>query len=702
MKTLPILFTLCTLILVTAAGKVAADTSWTLEPVVVTATRSEQQLFDLPTAISLIDQERLRETSPGSPAEAIDRIAGVSLEKAGSWEASPIIRGLGSNRVLVLYDGDRESNLWAGRMPLTPFVEMVNVERIEVVKGPASALYGSDALGGVINIISKDVLFSLQDELQQQGTFTSRFATVDRSWLTGYQLLAGGRGVGIRLAISGRKADDYRDGDGHRINNSQFENRNLDLKTHYQLNQQHRLGAEIRINYIDDMGVPQKNQKAPWSHFDRFDSRSYKLNYRGEQLGVIESLQVRAFGVDQDRIYKGNYPGETNYNLKNNRIETTAMGTSIQTRLEPVGNHQTTLGVEFVREGTDSWEVQSIQRNSDDSLARRLIFQPVPDAERDHLGIFVQDEVLIGSRLTLIAGGRYDHFTARTKSIDFTDQRFDATGTMTSSTTERNDFADADDSAATFSLGLLYALTDQHHLTANLGRGFRAPDIFELYSTRGGGSQILLGNPDLKPEYAYNLDLGIKTRYERFQWNTSVFYNRVDDYIDTVRLPEAFISNIPTYQYVNVRNAELYGFDGDAEIQLSQQLSLFAQLAYVVGRDRDSHDRLNSIPPLNGTLGVRWQDDWGKGRLYWLELEGNFHHRRTRPAPGEEENPGYGIANLRGGISLPALGQLREISLTVNIENLFDRYYLAHQRAENRDFIPEPGVNLITALQFSF
>lgn len=682
----------------------AEEKIYMMDSVVVTATRSPDKTFDVPSPISTVDEKRLQETAPASLSDALRHTPGLSMERAGSWEASPIIRGLGQNRVLVLYDGDRETNLWSGRAPLTPFIDIGSVARIEVVKGPASALYGTDALGGVINVITRDVDFSKGDQWQMENTVSSRYSSNDKGWFGRYEVAAGGKGLGFRLGISGRDAGDYQDGNGDDVNNSQFKNTNVDFKTRYEFTTDSTMTAAVKINNISDMGVPQKDPTARLSHFDKFDTQSYKLGYEGKNLGLFDDFQLRTYYVHQDRSFEGNYPssGSPAYNLKENDIETSALGSSLQTTMGLGDRHELTTGLEFVLEDTDSTETQVIRRNKDDSMARKLTFQPVPDAHRYHIGIFAQDEINF-DRLKVVAGGRYDYFDSSADDITFIDERFDSKGSPTSSNSEINKFSDENDGAATFNLGLLYKLTNEVHLTTNVGSGFRAPDIFERYSTRGGGSQVLIGDPTLDSEYSYNCDIGTKVRFKRIQGSANAFYTRVDDYIDTVLQPESFISDIPTYKYTNVQDAELYGFDAEAEVMVFDRLDLFANLAYVVGKDRDSGDRLNNISPLNGTVGIHWEDKLGGGiSSYWLEASGDFFACQSDPAPQEEETSGYGIANLRGGLKFFNVGPFHDLIVSVGIENLFDRYYLSHLRQNDQAFIAEPGINFITSLQFSF
>ena len=670
-----------------------------MDAIVITATKTEENIFDVPASVSIIKSSELKKKNDLSLGNSLEDVPGVSIESAGSWDATPVIRGLGGSRVLVLFDGDRETNLWAGRAPLTPFVDMGSVERIEVLRGPASALYGSDAIGGVINVITKDAVFANGDEWQMENTVSTRYSSIDNGIYGRYGLAAGANGFGINLGVSARDNDNYEDGNGDEVRNSQYENYSIDLKAGYKSEAGHKIAFDYRLNKITDLGIPQKLANAPYSHFDKFDTSVYKVRYSADKLGIFKDAAAKIYHVDQSRSYEGYYPSNGKYNIKENDIDTSATGASYQMTYEN-SKHKITSGFEIVQELTDSEETQMIRKDNG-APARKMEFRPVPDAERLHAGIFGQDELIFTDRLIAVVGARYDYFTTDADDVAFSDTKYGSNSSITSSATSINEFGSESDSAASFNLGLLYELTNSVHLTSNLSTGFRAPDIFERYSTRGGGSKVLLGNPELDPEYSYNVDFGIKTKADTLQTFASIYYNRVYDYIDTVLQDNSFISNIPTYKYTNVTEAELYGFEAGADVTVSKQISLFGDVAYVVGKDRDTGDRLSNIPPLNGTLGARWSDKI-KSAGYYIELSADMYASQDEPAPNEEKSEAYNIVNLRTGVSLPEVGFLHDASLTFSIENLFDKYYLSHLRNEDSDLIAGQGINFVAALQFSF
>ena len=678
----------------------AAEQITLLDEVVVTATRLEERRFDVPTSVELIPLEDLNRSNPATAAQPLAEIPGVSLSSAGYWSSIPIIRGLGGNRVLVLIDGDRENNLWAGRSPITPFIDIGNVERIEVVKGPASVLYGTDALGGVVNVISKQPNFSKTDKWSLLNHAESRYSSVDDGWSGLYSIAGGGYGLDFSLTVTARDADSYKDGDGHEVENSQFKGKSFAFKGRYFLDeaQNHDLSINVNSHNISDMGVPTK-QGARYSHFSKFDTDTYKLAYHGHDLGWLRDLHVRGWYVDQERIYEGNIPSTTSpvYKLKGNDIETSALGVSLQGEVDINSRNRLVFGGEFVNEESDGDEYITVKRNGNDSTAKELTFKPIPDSSRDHFSFFAQDRIYFGGRTTVLTGLRYDYFVANAEDVLFITDSYNGNGALTGSQTAINYFGKKSDDAVTFNLGLVYSLTENLNLTCNLSSGFRAPDIFERYSTRSG-SYMMIGNPELNPEYSYNGDLGVKFNYSRLRGAVSGFYSQVTDYIDLVNNGNTF-AGMESREFVNVTEAELYGADGSLEFDLLEKLSVYGNLAYVVGRDRNSHDRLNTIPPLNGMLGARWHDQLSNGLSYWFDFNCNCYAAQNHPAPRESATSGYTFFNLHSGMTFD-YGSFKDITLSVNIENLFDKTYRNH--LNTMDFYNDPGFNVITAVKVSF
>ena len=665
----------------------------TVPEIVVTATKTEETPFSLPVSIETVSSSDIEREAAENSSELIEKVPGVSIEGSGMWEAAPVIRGFSGTRTLVLIDGDRENNLWAGRDPLTPFISVADIERIEILKGPSSVLYGSDALGGVINFITKKPDFALNDGWSFAPEASGAYSSVDEGWQGNVALGGGGNGFDFRIDASSRDHGDYTDGNGNKIANSQFEAMSLGAQGRYMINDHHEVSFSYRHNGIDDKGVPQKNN-APWSHFTKFDTDTWKAAYKARQLGAIEELLLKGWLVDQERVYDGRINSSTQpmYTLKNNRIDTGAKGVSLQLTFAPTRQNTLVTGLDYVHENAKSTEKQIKKKTSNGKTAKEITFPPVSDAHRDHIGFFAQDKHVFHNGSVLMGGLRYDYFSADADDALFRTVVYEPDGqTVKKVVEEVNVFKEKSDQALTASLGYAHPLNKTVNLTANIATGFRSPDMFERFSTRGG-SYIILGDPDLDAEYSWNIDSGIKIKSETLTGSFSVFYSWVENYIDLQNNPDVTFNGMETKTYVNVLEAEVYGFDGGVTWSPAEHLSLFGNIASVIGKNTADNQRLNTIPPLNGLVGFRWKDSINGTSNWWIELNSEIFDNQENPAPNEKTTPGYAVFNIRSGIRFN-----RNIVLSVAVDNIFDRAYRNH--LNYADFLYEPGINVKTSLK---
>lgn len=181
------------------------------DEVVVTVTRTSKDPRSLPENIETISQKTIREESVDSISGLLDNASGVTIKGSGLWEAISTISGFGSNRVLVPIDGDREANLCAGRDPLTTFVDTGTIERIEILKGLPSVLYGSDALGGVINIITSKPAFSQSGTWTFKPSATISYSSNDNGKYGNLVLDGANESVALRLEASSHDHGSYKD-----------------------------------------------------------------------------------------------------------------------------------------------------------------------------------------------------------------------------------------------------------------------------------------------------------------------------------------------------------------------------------------------------------------------------------------------------------------------------------------------------------
>ncbi len=696
---LKILYFIGVISIMIIADVFAGEQAYVMDEMVVSATKDEKKVFDLAAPMEVVTSGEIEKNTPTNPAQVLQRLPGVSMSTSG-WSINPVIRGLSQGRTLVLIDGDRESNnIWRRTEPMTPIIDMGEIERIEVIKGPASVLYGTDALGGVVNVITKMPDYALKDEWTFSNRAEGLYTSVDEGWYGRYCLSGGGYGFDFMLGVSGRDNDNYEDGAGHEVNNSQLRNQALDLKSRYFFNQDHSVTMGIRVNEIDDMGVTFK-PNSPYFHFTEYDNRTYKLAYEGKDVGFFDSVHFKIFHTEQERSVEGKAFSDVKpmYSLKTSHVDSDSTGVSLHTFTNIMENHRLLTGISYSHETSNSTETLLMHATANDKLKKRIDFEPIPDAETDLYGFFTQDEIFIGDKITLTLAARFDHIEMSSEDLPFEMVSYTQGGPV-----KKIDIIDVSDekfNAFTWNIGLLYSLTPHINLTANTGSGFRAPTVMELYAIRWGAKSVYWGNPDLDPERSYNFDLGAKLNYQRFRGTFNVYYNRVKDFIDRRIFPDEIWMGKPKDKFLNIADAELYGFEVSGEYDLFPWMMLFGNMAHVSGEDVDSGEDLYNIPPLNGLAGVRFHLK-KNNKKFWLELEAQVFDRQDHTAPGEDDTAGYSVFNIRSGMKLPVNRLIDSLTLTLNIENLFDKKYHTHQKVLDVSS-NEPGLNILAGLKVEF
>ncbi|WDN88761.1 hemoglobin/transferrin/lactoferrin receptor protein [Desulfosarcina sp. BuS5] len=677
----------------------AGEQAYVMDEMVVSATKDEKKVFDVAAPMEVVTSGEIEKNTPTTPGQVLQRLPGVSMSTSGIWTTIPTVRGLGLSRTLVLIDGVRESNnIWRQSDPMAPIIDMGEIERIEVIKGPASVLYGTDALGGVINIITKKPSFALKDEWTFSNSAEGLYSSVNEGWYGRYRLSGGGYGFDFMLSAAGRDNDNYEDGNRDDVNNSQFKNQSFDLKSHYYFNPDHFVTLTIRDNEIDDMGVTFKPD-SPYFRYTEYDNQTYKLAYDGKNIGFFDSIHFDAFHTEQERRVEGKAFSDAKpmYSLKTSHVNTHSSGVNMHNFINIKGNQRLLTGFTYSHETSNSDETLKSFKIANDAQALNLDFEPIPDAETDLYGIFAQDEIFIGDKTTLTLAVRYDHIETSSKDLPFKVVKYTPGGPV--ETLDNIEVSDEKFDAFTYNLGLLYALTPNIHLTANANSGFRAPTIMELYAIRWGATTAYYGNPELDPEQSYNFDLGVKLNYQRFRGMFNIYYNQVKDLISAKIFPNDFWMGKKKEIYINIADAELYGFEASSEYDLLEWMTLFGNLAYVTGEDTENDDYLIDIPPLNGLAGVRFHLENGK-KKYWLELEAQIFDKQDHTAPWEDDTAGYSVFNIRSGMKLPA-GYFENITLTLNVENLFNKQYHEHLKVKD-NHSPCPGLNILAGLKIEF
>jgi iron complex outermembrane receptor protein len=630
-----------------------------LPAVQVSASAEATTPMNSPQPIVLASAENLTKLRPTNLGEALEDIAGVRNNSSGEAAGKPVIRGLTNNRVLVLDNGQRlEHNQWGDDHFSS--VEPAASSRIEVIRGPASVLYGSDAIGGVINIISPDLPDAIGRAPFVQGSVTGGFVTGNRQPDGSLTLEGASSGLGYRVSATGRTAG------------------NVHTPTYTLWNSgYHNVGGTGTLGY-----------RAPWG------SLTGQYTYRNDRLNLTDSDSAATgrAGTDDHRVrvdlstrlgssrldWGAGWERNQRHEWADALTTSEAFGmrqksytTDARMHHSPIGPFSGLVGV-------------SGEYTSDANFGAEFL---EPDSRAGDAALYVFEQADAG-RWNFSFGARYDY---RHLGVD-------------ANTDLGNPAASLHWSSVTGNLGLLYHVSEPVALVLNVGRGFRSPSTFDLFANgpHEATQTFERGNPNLKTETSINTDAALRIQSSSAAIELGTFVNLIQSFIYTVPSGQVdSASSLDIYDVVQ-GDAVLRGFEGQIQYHPTPYLHLEGTADYVYGKNTTSDDPLPSMPPLRATYTARLEGrSLGALASPYFSVGGETNARQTRLNPAEVtfyagalggqgyQSASYTLINLATGFSVPAGG--RTIQFDVQLRNALNKDwvdYLSHLKT----LVPNPGM----------
>lgn len=679
--------------------------------VMITAIRHNKHLKNISLPMSVLDRNEINKSSGLTPSELLRNEPGLYLSRDGIWATSLNIRGLSEQRIVTLVDGNRvetATDIAAGMSMIDPN----EIERIEVIKGAASSLYGTGALGGVVNIITKDGYFS--DDLYAGGSAALGYQTVNSMPSAHAAVNVGDKRWYIRLSGSMRDAANTMTPEGE-LENSQFSDNNLSLKAGVKTFKNHSLKLNLQRYEAKDVGIPGgKSFPGPATATYPQEKRDlisaeYVINTNRDFLKDLSFRYFRQYILRDVELIPN-----PNATITPSGYHTTNGFTS-QANMVPFEGHSLIAGIDVWRRNlrTERYKdiYQPVKDEEGNVIGTNHIFRaeiPIPETDFTSGGLFLNDEFYaLNDRLKIDIGGRFDFINVKNEeAVDplylvINEVRNDNPPNQRV-TFEANNVNNHSWSA---NLGLLYSLSGNTDLTASLSRAFRSPSIEERFKYIDLGSTVSVGDPELEPENGYFADLGLKIWKEKFHLSVNGFVNSMSNLI--VEMPGEIeysyidqpdrIDTIPALINSNVDEALLYGYDFSFSYNFIDRFLLFGSSSYVRGMDTKNNSDLPLIPPLNGRLGLKYSTSGG----YGIEAVCNLVADQEKVAEGETPTFGYASYDLRFYTKTFRLN-FAHLSLFGGIENITDRAFVNHL-STNRGLIKfEPGRNFYIRMRMEF
>ncbi|MDU4960318.1 MAG: TonB-dependent receptor [Sporomusaceae bacterium] len=521
--------------------------------VVVTATRTEQEVKDVPVPVEIITQEQIQAKGAITLRQALEASLGISFGVDGMKGSSVSIRGFDSKHVLILIDGRRisgENTLERSNGFEIDRISMENVERIEIIRGASSALYGSDAMGGIINIITKrpdTPQFTMEFEGHKADSFSN-----GRNWLLRYDSGKQGR-FGWSVSAGERNEDPYSQADGT-TNNYYGTRRPFSFSGEWQASETGKV--VFGIDYLEE------KIKRNYSSLAVLDQErtDFHIGYEGKIEDTDYKVRFYQSVYDKDSEVRNKTTGKlSSFDVTKRTINTFEVNATTPT----AEDHLLAYGLEYRQENVRGTRIKSGKNPY--TLTREGKTSSGSESTLDYYSAYVQDEWVATDKLLFISALRYDG-------------------------------SDKFSGAVSPKVGATYSLQPNSRLKANIGYGFKIPTTTELYHDfLMAGKTYFIGNPNLDPERSINYDFSWEGENGPVSGKIGLFRSDVKDLIASYEVN----SDYPGYQagyknktYGNVNKARLQGIEAEVGRKLNDYLTAKATYTYLDAQNKKTGVRL--------------------------------------------------------------------------------------------------------------
>lgn len=643
----------------------AADVQ--LEDTVVTARGYASDSFATPQAINVIKPDA---TSQGPAGNLLRGQPGMAVQSDGAWGQNPVLRGLKRESVVVMVDGIRVNSAQP-QGALASFLDLGLLDRVEVVKGPSSVLYGSGAMGGVVNLLTPEPRFTEEAELG--GRFGTSVSSVDHGY-SGALLLQGSNAEqGFVVGLAGRDVGNYKSPNG-REKKTGYDSDTLLLKYQHKIADDTVLRVNVQRHNDEDVWYPgsartggQPGGAGLPPALGEVTIHSPKQHRELYALGLDVPLLGGTLSTDvyRQEVYREirAYSEKLDRNYVRNDVSFITHGLRSQWNGALNDAHWLTVGV-------DGWKMtgdpERYMNNNPPLFNNNMRNDPFKDGEVSSVGVFVQDEFSIGSTL-LTAGLRYDHTQgeAKVKGVGAAAQ----TSGLSSS-----------DNNLSWSLGAVQPLSDRLNLYANIGQAYRAPDMRERFedSARGDG-YYHVGNPQLDPERSSSAEFGLKGRDGLQTFQVAAFYTRIDDFIaGRVTGANHPQNGLAIKQAENLSKVVIYGLEGNFEMPVKAVI-VDAGFTWLRGSNKQDNEPLYEMPANELRLGVGQPAERGFSWHAGLRAVAKQDRIATDFSNGSEnKTAGFVTADARVGYGFGAMGGLKSSHVDLQLSNLTNKSYHEH------------------------
>lgn len=661
----------------------------------VTATRVERELMDIPMSVSVITAEDIKKDPATSVADLLKDIPGLTITSSTPGIQRIGIRGEDPFRTLILIDGQKvsEHKSMDGTALL---IDPAAIERIEVIKGPSSVLYGSDAIGGVINIITKK-----NTDKAVTGSVSTGYFGATNGFTQSANLAGSINGWNYNLSASNANYGDTKTPYGD-IPQSDYDQQDFRGMVSYDFNEHFTAG--VSASYFDS-NTQTSALNVEGEHYVPFGTvkvpqwEMKKVGVFGEVKDINDYLARLRVDVWYQSVFKdfandfkipaGFVMGANRFVIQNGTAQNTldTIGASIQSDWLIGDNHYLIAGYDFSRDSLDSdnYNYTKPPMPFIPAIEYTSFFKGSQTSHAAYLAM----ESTLPADFTLSYGVRYTLVESEmTRAEKIEKGKISSAGALGSET----------DSSPVFNVGLVWSGIDNLALRASWAQGFRAPTLDNKYISTTKADTTILANPDLKPETSNNFEVGARYINGGLTTDIAMFYSFADDYLTLVH--QGKVNRIDQMRYENQASATTYGAETSLSYAFANGFKPYVA-ATLMRRQFDNNTRKTYdtfTPSLQGRIGLAYGTSvfadkvsintdlylTGQSKSYGYEGDDRVSHES------------FATLNFAVGTSF---GQDKEWNIQAEVLNLFDKEYRLNG---TQDSILESGIHGNVRLSYTF
>jgi len=692
-----------------------------MEIIVVSASRTEKQLKDVAGSIAVVTSEDLENQVINDMSQLFKYDPSITVTGSTGGAQNFVVRGMGGDRVLMIKDGMRMNEGYgaSGQNDIVGrgFIETDTLKQVEVAKGAASSLYGSDALAGIVVFTTKDASDYLAEGERVAGDIKFGYSSDGKQ-----------SNIGATLAVEAGKFEhllSVNTRNGQEQQNYVETKPALDIasisvlfKSKFNINDKDylRFSADIWQQDVDGLvanGLLQYFRDLPGYNIvqensnSEKDNQSLQLQYHNESgtfLFDIANVSLYANDSRQTDIEYGQIDIDANFGYpvvelrdmsKSSVYQQDTIGLLSNASMKLSDNHTLGYGVDIekstsIRTIEKLYSVAGIPKNGYPLKEKKF-----PETEVVRAGVFINDEInLLDGQLLITPGARFDTYEMDPKGVTKSDG---------------SRYKRYDENNISLNLGGLFKVTESTIIFAQYGQGFKVPAYDLAYIDHDNslyGYKIKPASDDLAPEESNSIEFGLRGGQGDVTYNAAVFYSQYDNFLESTRVgTEKYInpyskqeSDVLVYQYQNIGAVTIKGVELGVEYLIGDSLSIYVNAAYQDGKDDKTGEYIQSISPLTGNVGVNYDDE-----NFSTELILNWADKMNKVNDGDAKIAGYGSLDW-----LLHLAVSQNLHVNLSVSNILDKKYVqysngaGHAEDSSLDYATQAGRAFAATFKYSF